>query len=195
MIDSRGGGQYPLRNVDITLDRWDDRGMSGAVPDARIRSMVDDHFARIWGLLRRLGVPTEALDDATQQVFIVAARRAPEIELGRERQYLQGVAVRVASEQRRSAQRRDARRLPEGEGAPMPDELLEKKRARERLDEILDAMPFDLRAAFVLFELDELTVPEIASLLDIPEGTVSSRLRRARDDFRGRVAELQKVIR
>jgi len=60
---------------------------------------------------------------------------------------------------------------------------------------VLDAMPFDLRAAFVLFELDELTIPEIATLLHIPEGTASSRLRRAREDFRARVAELQKVIR
>lgn len=168
--------------------------MSGAVPDTRVRSMVDDHFARIWALLRRLGVPGEALDDAAQQVFIVAARRAEEIERGRERQYLQGVALKVASDHRRSAARRDARELPESEEAPLPDELLEKKRARAMLDDVLDAMPFDLRAAFVLFELDELTVPEIAVLLNVPEGTVSSRLRRAREDFRARVAELQKVM-
>ncbi|MBX3227292.1 MAG: sigma-70 family RNA polymerase sigma factor [Labilithrix sp.] len=168
--------------------------MSGAAGDSRVRAMVDDHFARIWSLLRRLGVPSEALDDAAQQVFIVAARRAVEIEVGRERPYLQGVAVRVASEQRRSAARRDARRPPEDAAPPQPDELLDRKRARELLDDVLDAMPFDLRAAFVLFELDELTVPEIAQLLDVPEGTAASRLRRAREDFRSRVAELKKVI-
>jgi len=50
--------------VDITLERWNESGMSGAAPDTRIRAMVDDHFARVWGLLRRLGVPAEALDDS-----------------------------------------------------------------------------------------------------------------------------------
>lgn len=156
--------------------------------------MVKDHFARIWALLRRLGVPAEALDDAAQQVFIVAMRRADIIEPERERQYLQGVAVRVASEQRRAVQRREARVPPiTGDAPAQPDELLDRKRARAQLDDVLDAMPFDLRTAFVLFELDELTVPEIATMLEIPEGTASSRLRRAREEFRRRVAELKQV--
>ena len=40
----------------------------------------------------------------------------------------------------------------------------------------VEAMPMDLRAVFVLYELEELTVPEIASLLDLPSGTAASRL-------------------
>jgi RNA polymerase sigma-70 factor (ECF subfamily) len=37
---------------------------------------------------------------------------------------------------------------------------------------------------FALYELEELTMAEIASILDLPEGTVASRLRRAREEFR-----------
>jgi RNA polymerase sigma-70 factor (ECF subfamily) len=44
-------------------------------------------------------------------------------------------------------------------------------------------MPFELRSVFVLFELEEVTETEIARALDLPRGTVASRLRRARKFF------------
>jgi RNA polymerase sigma-70 factor (ECF subfamily) len=163
-------------------------------PAIRVRAMVEAHHPRIWALLRRLGVPPEALDDAAQQVFIVAARQVERIDPARERVYLQGIAVKVASGERRAERRRDNRRALI-DPPLLPDELLDQKRARELLDEVLDAMPFDLRTAFVLFELDELTVPEIATLLEIPTGTASSRLRRAREAFRAGVDELRKGLR
>ena len=52
------------------------------------------------------------------------------------------------------------------------------------LDRVLDKMPADLRSVFVLFELEELTVDEVAALLRLPRGTVATRLRRARMVFR-----------
>lgn len=165
-----------------------------ATDPARIRSMVGAHYSRIWALLRRLGVPVASLDDAAQQVFIVASRKLDGIEPERERQYLQGIAVRVASDQRRSDKRREARALPAEPGPPAPDELLDRARARAMLDEVLDAMPFDLRVPFVLFELDELTIPRIASILEVPEGTASSRLRRAREEFRRLAAERKEAM-
>jgi len=51
------------------------------------------------------------------------------------------------------------------------------------LDAVLDSMPMEQRTVFVLFEFEELSVPEIALLVDAPLGTVSSRLRRARELF------------
>jgi RNA polymerase sigma-70 factor (ECF subfamily) len=45
-------------------------------------------------------------------------------------------------------------------------------------------MPMNLRQVFVLFELEELTTAEISSVLNVPKGTASSRLRRAREVFR-----------
>jgi RNA polymerase sigma-70 factor (ECF subfamily) len=52
-------------------------------------------------------------------------------------------------------------------------------------------MPDNLKEAFILFELEDLTVPQIAELLAIPTGTVASRLRRARAFFQTEVALLR----
>jgi RNA polymerase sigma-70 factor, ECF subfamily len=51
------------------------------------------------------------------------------------------------------------------------------------LDALLASLPLDLRTVFVLYELEELTMAEIARALDLPMGTVASRLRRARETF------------
>jgi RNA polymerase sigma-70 factor (ECF subfamily) len=52
-------------------------------------------------------------------------------------------------------------------------------------------MPIELRVVFVLFELEEMTTAEIATLLEIPSGTVASRLRRARETFEDHVARVR----
>jgi RNA polymerase sigma-70 factor (ECF subfamily) len=66
---------------------------------------------------------------------------------------------------------------------PSPEEHLERQQARELLDGILEALPEELRVVLVLFELEGLEVREIAVLQEIPIGTASSRLRRAREEF------------
>jgi RNA polymerase sigma-70 factor (ECF subfamily) len=52
----------------------------------------------------------------------------------------------------------------------------------------------DLAEVFVLFEIEEMSSPEIASLLEIPLGTVASRLRRAREDFRNVFARIERSM-
>ena len=159
---------------------------------ARLRGMMAYHFETVWRSLRRLGVPDAGADDSAQQVFVVAARRLDEIEVGGERRYLLGIAVRVASDARRTIARR--REVPlDGESpasSPLaarprqPDEALEQKRDLALLAALLDDMPDELREAFVLFELEELSAPEVGRVLDIPVGTVASRVRRARERLR-----------
>jgi RNA polymerase sigma-70 factor (ECF subfamily) len=162
-----------------------------AMEPARLRAMMDLHFDFVWRQLRRLGLAPDLADDATQQVFIVASRKLQEIAPGRERSFLLGTAIRVASDtRRRSARRREVASDQAAETidtAPRADELLDQQRARAMLDDVLSSMPVDLRTVFVLFELEEMTVPEIGELLELPPGTVSSRLRRARAQFEGAV--------
>jgi RNA polymerase sigma-70 factor (ECF subfamily) len=67
----------------------------------RIRSMLVAHFDFVWRPLRRLGVPLLSVDDAAQEVFWIAARKIDRIELGGERGFLFGIAVRLASDARR----------------------------------------------------------------------------------------------
>jgi RNA polymerase sigma-70 factor (ECF subfamily) len=55
------------------------------------------------------------------------------------------------------------------------------------LEELLLAMPLDLRTVLILFELEQLTKTEVAELLGLPVGTAVSRLRRAREEFRAQL--------
>jgi RNA polymerase sigma-70 factor (ECF subfamily) len=66
---------------------------------------------------------------------------------------------------------------------------------RQLLDRVLDRMDESLRVVFVLYEFEEMNMSEIADVLEIPRGTVASRLRRARGDFRERVAALEGLAR
>jgi RNA polymerase sigma-70 factor (ECF subfamily) len=155
--------------------------------DARWRTIVDENLAPIWRFLRRLGVPADALDDATQQVFLITISRASDITSGSERAFLFGTALRFAHVARRG--RAADHTLPEeavldaADPAPLPDEIFERKRAHEVLESMLARMSEDLRTSFVMFELEGLSMPEIAQALSIPRGTVASRLRRAREEF------------
>jgi RNA polymerase sigma-70 factor, ECF subfamily len=69
------------------------------------------------------------------------------------------------------------------DAGPLADAQLERHEARAALEEVLDELEMDLRAVLVLFELEEMSTAEIAATLEIPMGTVSSRLRRAREEF------------
>jgi RNA polymerase sigma-70 factor (ECF subfamily) len=163
--------------------------VEGGAEKARLRGMVDAYFDAVYVALRRLGVQAAELDDCAQQVFVVASGKLATIEPGREKAFLMGTAVHVASHARRSQRRR--REVPEGaeaadaqaDGGPRPDEIVEQRRLRALLDEVLAALPEDLRTVLVLFELEELTMQEISAALDLPMGTVASRLRRAREAF------------
>jgi len=166
------------------------------VADVRLRSLVSEHFDFIWRSLRRLGVPHTDVDDCTQQVFWVAARKLSIIAEGSERAFLFSTALRVASDARRSrVRRREVQQDDEGhqtcDAGPRPDEIADQKRARALLDEVLSAMPLELRTVFVLFELEEMPTQDIANLLELKAGTVASRLRRAREEFHKLVGRLK----
>jgi RNA polymerase sigma-70 factor, ECF subfamily len=154
----------------------------------RMRGLVVAHFDFIWRSLRRLGVPEAGVDDATQRVFCIALRRIEDIESGRERAFLFSTAMNVATDTRRALARRRERTDEHAldaavDSKPTPEQVVDRKQARALLDEVLGDMDDDLRAVFILFEIEGMTSPEIASLLGIPLGTAASRLRRSREQF------------
>jgi RNA polymerase sigma-70 factor (ECF subfamily) len=159
-------------------------------PLTDLRALFEAHYGSVWRLLRRFGVPPAQLDDAAQEVFWVAARRFSDIEAGREKAFLYGVALRVASNELRRARARvegpwpnpDAEQLLADAG-PGPEESLQQRRALALLDAVLGQLPIELRTVLVLFELEGLEVSKIAEIEAIPLGTASSRLRRAREEF------------
>jgi RNA polymerase sigma-70 factor (ECF subfamily) len=165
---------------------------ASAVPDSstdqRVRGLVHDHLDAVVRTLAKLGVPDGALDDAAQQVFLTATAKLAGIERGRERPYLLGIALRVASHARRTVQRRRESPLDHEialpEPGPLPDQLLDERRAYALLETIVAELPDGMREAFVLFEIEELSAGEVGELLEIPVGTVASRVRRAREQVR-----------
>jgi RNA polymerase sigma-70 factor (ECF subfamily) len=161
-------------------------------PVCDIQALLAEHFSFVWRLARRLGLsPTDA-DDATQQVFMIASSKLARIAPDRARAFLYGTTIRVVSQCRRGIRRRrevlgqpaDVPELP----GQAPDELVDLRRAYRLVDELLDGLPDQLRRVLVLADIQQLEVAEIALLERIPIGTAASRLRRARERFRGLLA-------
>jgi len=162
-----------------------DRKMS--IESARLTRVAQEHLDFVWRCLRRFGVPAADADDAAQQVFLVAADKLADVPVERERAFLFATAARIAANARRSIRRRQTAydslsQAPEEPGVSQ-DELSDQLRARALLDQVMADMPDDLREVFVLFEIEEISIQDIATTLDIPIGTVGSRLRRARQAF------------
>jgi RNA polymerase sigma-70 factor, ECF subfamily len=174
-------------------------GVSEPRDTVALDAIVAAHFPSVWRFLRRLGVPEADADDAAQEVIMIFARKLDRVATGSERAFLLSTAYRVARRMREVR----GRRRESGEdclehvedGAPGPELLVERHQERALLDEVLLAMPVDLRAVFVLFEVEEQSMVDIAAVLGLPQGTVASRLRRARADFDARVSRLERKMR
>jgi RNA polymerase sigma-70 factor (ECF subfamily) len=172
--------------------------VAGTVVPARldVRSIFDQHFEFVWRSLRRLGVPEADVDDALQEVFVVVHRKLPEFQArSKVTTWLYGICFRVASEHMRKvyAHREDVTdAVPDGpDPNDGPEERMQGREARERLDEVLSQLDPDRRAVFVLYEIEELPVETIAEIVSVPVGTVYSRLRAAREEFEKAIARLR----
>ena len=140
----------------------------------------------VWRVLARLGVPTEALDDATQEVFFVAYRRRADYSSSVPiRSWLYGIARRVASDVRRGHGRaeRKLRAMPSPEHVGDPSEAVSRSEAAAIVIAFLATLDEDTRMAFVLMDLEGMSAPEVALGQGVKLNTVYSRLRRARAAF------------
>src|SRR5512145_1582102 len=152
-------------------------GGSGRVPS--FDETYERYFDFVWRSLRRLGVPHSALDDATQEVFLVVHRRLQEFA-GRSslKTWLFGitwnVALRVLHSRAIAERGRVASTDIECEtcDADTPQEQIAKREAIRLLYEILEQLGPEQRSVFVMAELEELTAPEIAELTGTPLNTV-----------------------
>jgi RNA polymerase sigma-70 factor (ECF subfamily) len=163
------------------------------------RDLYDEHFRFVWRALRRLGVPERDTPDAVQEVFLIVHRRVAEFE-GRSKlaTWIFSICMRVAASRRRAAHVRREIPTEVDAGASEVADLGADASARAELQEglsllemILDKLPLEQRAVFVLFELEQMPGEQVAELLDIPIGTVHSRLRLARESVHERIERVR----
>jgi RNA polymerase sigma-70 factor (ECF subfamily) len=148
-------------------------------------AIVREHGPVILRALRRLGVREADVPDVAQDVFVTLHKKLPEFE-GRStlRTFLYGIAVRVASDYRKSAYVRRERatdELPERAGSAPELKALEQKERLRMLDQALDALDPVHREVLVLFEIEELSMKDVALAIGCPEKTAYGRLYAARE--------------
>lgn len=149
------------------------------------REVFDKHARYVWRSLLGLGVHERDVPDASQQVFLVVHHRlaSDQVPAGALRTFVYGVCLRVASDFRRRAHRRHERLVAD---PPEPSQPADQERAAwhrqalAQLDAVLAGLPAPQRAAFVMYEIEELSMNEVASALGCPVQTAYSRLHAAR---------------
>ena len=164
-------------------------------PFARVYEL---HAATVLRTLKRLGVRPADLEDVAQEVFLVVHRKLGEFA-GRSslKTWVVGICIRVASGHRAKAhvQRETVleeapERANSGEHAVRAIAL---RQARARLDALLDQLDEDKRTVFVLFELEQLSMPEVADAVGVPQQTAWARLYAARRFIEAALGQQQEV--
>ncbi len=166
------------------------------VPDLATVFKAEGHY--VWNTFRRLGVRDADLKDLTQEFFLSLHRLLSSYDPSRPiRPWLFTIAYRMAL---RHIERTKREHLV-GEldtAVDIADPKVDLDRHvtvledRDLVLRALESVPIERRAVFVLADIDEVAVPEIALQFEIPLNTAYSRLRLARQDFRQAVQRLRK---
>jgi RNA polymerase sigma-70 factor (ECF subfamily) len=146
------------------------------------------HAGFVASFLRRMSVPDADVDDLVQEVFVIAHRKGGYVPgPAQPRTWLGAIALRVAQSGRRSRQRHPSVpgdvALDAASEDLDPAEQLETQRALLRVQRALEQLSLEHRATFVLFEIEGESCENIATALQVPLGTVYSRLHTARRRF------------
>jgi RNA polymerase sigma-70 factor (ECF subfamily) len=161
--------------------------------------LYDEQFAFVWRNLRRLGVIEPNLWDAAQDVFVVIHRRLEDFEpRASVRSWVYSIVVRVARQQRRGVRRKHAQSVedePElvDERGLGPEQRAEQNQGLQKLMSLLDRLDPDKREAFVLAELEGLTAPEIAGILQVNVNTIYARIRAARQKLEAALEQMRQA--
>lgn len=150
--------------------------------DPTFTQLFEEHFGFACRSLQRLGVREADLEDVAQELFLAVHRALPESDRSRPlRPWLFGFAVRFAANYRRLAWHKGR----ELDDVPVSPKLHDKLAAKRAVLHALECLDFDKRVVLVMHDLEEFTAPEIAEQLGLPLNTVYSRVRLAREAFRG----------
>lgn len=142
-----------------------------------------------------LGSPADALD-VSEEAFVKAYRALSSFKAGESfGGWLHRIVVNTAISELRKRKRRKAISILELKGelrsaSPGPEQALYSAEIKDKLELGLATLPEKKREMIILREIEELSYREIAELLEIPLGTVMSRLHEARKELRGVMSKL-----
>jgi RNA polymerase sigma-70 factor (ECF subfamily) len=161
------------------------RSHASKAPLPSFQEVFEGHVAYVYRLVLHLGVPVRHAEDVCQEIFLVVSRRLSECDDPEHlKTWLYAIAWRVAYAHRRLARNQNetpvadpAEHLVESTG---PAEQLEERRRLERLGRALDALTDQQRVVFILYEIEQLRMREVAVALDCSINTAFSRLYAAR---------------
>lgn len=150
----------------------------------RLTRLYVAHSQLAWRVLRRCGLDRVRADDGLQQVFLVVLRRMAGLRDDEMRGFVCGCAVMVARKMKQRLGREAAplAAVPT-DGPATPHQHAEHRERVALLDAVLRRFDEGLRDVFVLQVVEGLSKRETALALNLPEGTVATRLRRARSEF------------
>ena len=134
-------------------------------PTRDFDALYEAHVDGVWRLLERFGVPESGLEDAVQDVFIIAHRRLSEFRGDSTvKTWLGGISVRVAKDVRRSLQRKGPiEQLDEGMAHPgtQLEEHVQQRQALTQVLRLLEELEEDQREVLVLADFEGMTAPEM----------------------------------
>ncbi len=192
MTETQPSGHEPPRSLE--------RDVSDAQPNPTFDEVYDAHVAFLYRAARAFGVSAAAVDDVMQDVFVVVHRRLGEHDGRALRAWLLRILFNVVREHRRAYQRKGERSARSeddvdalADSSLSAEEQTSLREAREILLGILDGMEAHQREVFVLVELEQVPVPEIAEAMGASLNTTYSRLRLARRHFSEAVARTRRA--
>jgi len=183
MNDQKASAELPFTEVNA--------GLAAQVSDQSFAAIFRDHAPYLWRALLSLGVRHSDVDDVCQEVWLVVHRRLREFDGRAPRSWLYAIGLRVASEYRRSARiRRELvmSELPESSQLPGQHAALAARQDWLALLRVLDELDEHKRDAFVLYEIEELSLREVAEIVGCPLQTAYSRVNAARSHVQARFA-------
>jgi len=161
--------------------------------DERFEEMVARQarfmFQVAFGLLRN----TQDAEDAVQEAFLKLYRGEAWLRMENEKGFLARTVWRVALDRlpRASERMSDVSELQLEAVGGSPEENAVDEDERAVLRRLIDGLPEELRQPLVLSSVEEMTSREVAEAMGIPEGTVRTRVMRARAELRRRYVAMK----
>jgi RNA polymerase sigma-70 factor (ECF subfamily) len=161
----------------------------GSAPN--LTDLARQHYALVYRYAYRLCRSAEEAEDLTQQAFLTAHRRLEQLRDANSAKSWLCAILRNTFLTRVAAQRGHKMVSLHGFWDPVQEQGTDTKFDSNELQQVLNELPEEFRTPLILYYFEEFSYRQIAEQMDVPIGTVMSRLARAKTHLRRRLEALQ----